>query len=146
MITPTGLAQQTNPATAKPDDPLSSEEKAIQQIEVDLLSAERNIDPAVINRIFSEDWVNLTPTGLGSSKPAVLGNYKNHSGVTPPYSVDAQDMRIYILGDSAVAAYVKVYKAKENGNVAHQDITDIFTKMNGVWKVRVSRTSPHAEQ
>jgi hypothetical protein len=57
-----------------------------------------------------------------------------------------QDMRIYALGDLAVAAYVKVYRAKENGNVAHHDRTDVFSKVGGIWKLRITRTTVHADQ
>ena len=55
-------------------------------------------------------------------------------------------MRIYILGDSAVAAYTKIYTAKENGNVVHEATTHIFTKDHGTWKMRSSRaTVPKSE-
>jgi hypothetical protein len=43
-----------------------------------------------------------------------------------------RDMHIYILDNTAVAAYAKTYTAKENGNVAHEDTTRIFTKNHGV--------------
>jgi len=146
MIAATGSAQQTSPSTVKAVDPLSDDEKVIEQLEADLLKAERNTDPTVIDRIFSDDWLNLSPTGLGGNKPAILGNFKDHSGEAPPYTVSTQDMRIYALGDLAVAAYVKVYRAKENGNVAHHDRTDVFSKVGGVWKLRITRTTVHADQ
>jgi hypothetical protein len=60
--------------------------------------------------------------------------------------VETADMRIYILGDSAVAAYTKIYTAKENGNVVHEATTHIFTKDHGTWKMRSSRaTVPKSE-
>src|ERR1051325_8182370 len=103
----TGLAQSTN---LNPDAPSMNDEKAIEQLETELLKAEQNTPPAVIDRIFSDDWINLTPTGLGPNKPAVLDDFREHAGKEPPYFVHTEKMRIYVFGDSAVAAYVKVYK------------------------------------
>ena len=38
-------------------------------------------------------------------------------------------MNIFVLSDaSAVAAYVKIYVAKENKNVAREDTTHVFKK------------------
>jgi hypothetical protein len=50
-------------------------------------------------------------------------------------------MHICVLGDTAVAAYDKAYIAKENGNLVHEDTTHIFTKVQGTWKLRISRAS-----
>jgi len=48
-------------------------------------------------------------------------------------------MHIVVRGDTAVAAYTKTYTAKENGNIAHQDSTDIFTRVHGAWRLTISR-------
>ena len=114
----------------------------IEQIELDLLKAERNTDPTVMETALAEDYVNLTPTGVGPGKAALLQNFREHAGEAPPYSVRREDMNIFVLNDaSAVAAYVKIYVAKENKNVAREDTTHVFTKKDGTWKLRVSRAS-----
>jgi SnoaL-like domain len=69
-----------------------------------------------------------------------------HAGQAPPYSVENSDMHIYILGDTAVTAYVRTYKAKENGNVSREDTTHIFVKDHGAWKLKVSRASIRAAE
>src|SRR4051812_7202971 len=104
-----GWAQHTSP---NPDASSTSDEKIIEQLETDLLKAEQNTDPAVIDKIFSDDWISLTPTGLGPNKPAALDDFREHAGKEPPYFVHTEKMRIYVFGDSAVAAYVKAFKAK----------------------------------
>ena len=101
----------------------------IEQIELDLLKSERNTDPTVMETALAEDYVNLTPTGVGPGKTALLENFREHAGEAPPYSVRQEDMNIFVLNDaSAVAAYVKIYVAKENKNVAREDTTHVFTK------------------
>ena len=114
----------------------------IEQIELDWLRGERDTDPTVVERVLTDDYVNLTPTGIGPGKAALLKNFREHAGEAPPYSVRQEDMHIFILNDlSAVAAYVKIYVANENKNVAREDTTHVFTKEHGTWKLRVSKAS-----
>jgi hypothetical protein len=77
----------------------------IQQIELDWLKAERTTDPTLVERVLADDYVNLTPTGIGPGKAALLKNFREHLGEAPPYSVLQQDMHIFVLNDvSAVAS------------------------------------------
>lgn len=117
------------------------DEKAIQQIEADFLKAERITDIAVLERVLADDYVNVVPRGLGPNKAELAKNLEARAGQTPPYSVETKDMRVYVLGDTAVATFLKTYTAKENSNVAQEEATHIFTKDRGVWKLRVSRAS-----
>lgn len=85
-------------------------------------------------------------TRLAPGKAELLKTWRASAGQALPYTVETADMRIYILGDSAVAAFTKTYTAKENGNVAHEATTHVFTKDHGTWKMRFSRsTNPRSE-
>jgi len=75
-------------------------------------------------------------------KVELLRNFREHSGEVLAYSVRQQDMHIFILSEtSAVAAYMKVYEANENKDVAREDTTHVFTKDHGTWRLRISRVS-----
>jgi uncharacterized protein (TIGR02246 family) len=115
--------------------------QAIRQIEDEWLKAERATDPAALDRILADDFVNLSTTGLAPGKAQILMNFHVHAGQPPAYTVETSDMRIYIFGDTAVAAFSKTYTAKENGNIAHEAMTHVYTKDHGVWKLRLSRSS-----
>ena len=122
----------------------------IQQIEDDLLKGERTTDVSVLERVFADDYVSLTPHGFGPTKAELTKELTPQAGQAPPYTVEIGDMHIYLLGDTAVAAFVKTYTARENGNVAREDTTHIFTKDHGAkdhgsWRLRISRTSDRME-
>jgi len=125
----------------------SADSRVIRQLEMDWLQAESTTDPIIVERLLAKEYVNLTPTGTGPGKAELVKQFNDRSGNAPPYSVRQHNMRIFILNDtSAVATYVKEYVAKENGNVAREDTTDIFTKDGQTWKIRLSRTSPHTSE
>jgi hypothetical protein len=113
--------------------------KQIQQIEDDWLNAERTTNIEVLERIMADDYVSLNSGAMGPGKVQLLQGLRPKAGQAPPYSVDTQDMHIYILDNVAVAAYTKTYVAKENGNVGREDNTHIFKKDHGVWKLKISR-------
>ena len=139
-LTPVGasLFAQSTPS-APPDDV-----KAIQQIEDDWLRGERTTDISAFERVLADDYVNLTQRGIGPGKAKIIDQVRAHAGQAPPYSVDIADMHIYILCDVAVAAYVKTYTAKANGNVMREDNTHIYKREHGAWKLKISRESDHS--
>lgn len=130
-----------NPSDSSPKAAPQSESQAIQRIEDDWLKGENTTDIAALERVLADDYVNLGPRGLGPGKAEIISHLQPRAGQAPPYSLDVKDMHIYILGDTAVAAYVKTYTAKENGNVVHEDTTHIFTKDHGTWRLKISRAS-----
>jgi len=138
----TSFAIGQNQAKLSPQSPATEvDQRTIQQIEDDWLKGEKMTDMAVLERVLADDYVNLTPSGPGPGKAEILKHLQPRAGQSPPYSLETRDMHIYILGDTAVAAYVKAYTAKEGGNVVREDTTHIFTKDHGSWKLRISRAS-----
>src|SRR5260370_40177804 len=131
-----------NPSNSTPKAAtIQNDSEVIQQIEDDWLKGENTTDIAVLNRVLADDYVNLTPRGLGPGKAEIISHLQPRAGQAPPYSLETADMRIYILGDTAVAAYVKTYTDKGNGNIVREDTTHIFTKDHGAWRYRISRAS-----
>jgi hypothetical protein len=127
-------------------NPSMTTTQSILQIEDDWLKAEQHTDPAVLERVLADDFVNLGPSGLAPGKSQLLKNFQAHAGEAPAYVVETSDMRVYLLGETAVAAYVKTYTGKESGATAREDTTHIFTKDHGVWKLRMSRSTLRSGQ
>jgi ketosteroid isomerase-like protein len=126
-----------NARTSKDDS------ETIRVLENDWLKAERTTDPALLERIMAQDFVGIGSNGLTPGKTQLFKGWQPHAGQAPPYNVETSDMRIFVLGDTAVAAYTKTYTAKQTGNVAHEDVTDVFTKDHGIWNLRFSRATRH---
>lgn len=143
-----GFSPRQQESASKPATAATSEadEKAILQIEEELLESEKSTDPEAVSKLFADDWVNLIPNGnLGTTKSKLLESLQEHIGEAPPYTTSQQQMRIYVFGDTATAIYVKEYVKKSDKTTAHQDVTDIFTRSGETWKLRLTRTSPHQE-
>ena len=71
-----------------------------------------------------------------------------HRGELQPYSAQQQDLQVFLFGSTAVATYVEEDTAKPDqhllwGNKLQTDATDVFVKDGGIWKLRLSRGSPH---
>lgn len=122
-----------------------ADQRAIQQIEDALVKGENTPDPAVFDRVLADDYETLNPGGPGPGKAQIVKGLQAHAGQPSPYSVEERDMHIYILGNTAVAACVRTYTAKANGNLAREDKTHVFTKDHGTWKLRFSRASIRKE-
>ena len=122
------------------NDPKNNSE-LIQQLEGSWLRAERTTDPALLDKVMADDFVGIGTNGQTPGKAQLLKNWRSQAGQAPPYTVETSDMRIYVLGNAAVATYTKTYTAKQNGNIAHEDVTDVFTEQDGSWKLRLSRST-----
>jgi hypothetical protein len=128
--------QQSTAATG-----VQSDTNAIQTLEADLLKSEATTNIAFMERTLADDYVNLVRSGPGPGKKEIIEGMKPHAGQAPPYSVEMHDLQVYLLGDTAVAVFVKTYTAKENGNMANEDITHVFARDHGSWKLKISRAS-----
>lgn len=91
----------------------------------------------------ADDFIGIGTHGQTPGKAQLLKNWRSQAGRAPPYAVETSEMRVFALGEAVVATYAKTYTAKENGNVAHEDVTDVFTRQNGSWRLRLSRSSLH---
>jgi hypothetical protein len=118
-------------------------EQQILQLEAEMLKGEMNSDPAVVEKIYADDCIN--PSDPGWTKAKLVDGIKNdYRGQAPPYIASQEDMHVYMLGDTAIAMYVKKYVVREDpSQVDLWDQTEIFVSSAGTWKLKISRSSPH---
>jgi hypothetical protein len=76
------------------------------------------------------------------TKVKLIEGIRKSQGQAPPYIAREEDMHVYMLADTAVAIYVKEYAVRTNPNqVDRQDLTDIFVRSAGTWKLKISRAT-----
>jgi hypothetical protein len=74
-------------------------------MEANWLQGERTTDVAVLEQVLADEFVNLVPSGgIGATKADLIRNLRPRAGQAPPYLLETQDMRVHVLGDTAVAA------------------------------------------
>ncbi len=119
------------------------DEQQIRQLEAEMLKGEMNSDPAVFEKILADDCLML-PAGPDLTKARLVEGISKSHGQAPPYIAIEEDMHVYMLGGTAVAIYLKEYAVRANPNqVDRQDLTDVFVRSDGTWKLKISRSSPH---
>jgi hypothetical protein len=85
----------------------------------------------------------MLPAGPDLTEAKLVEGVYKSQGQAPPYIAREEDMHVYMLGDTAIAMYVKEYAVRANPNqVDRQDLTDVFVRTAGTWKLKISRSSP----
>lgn len=124
--------------------PSSKDEQQIRQLESELLKGEMNSDPAVFEKILADDYLILN-NGMhpGPTRAKLVEGVRKAQGQAPSYTAREEDMQVYMLGDTAIAMYVKEYaaRAKPSQVVDPEDVSDVFVRSGGSWKLKISRAS-----
>lgn len=142
------LIAATAAFSQKPGVPTSTsevsqkDEQQILQLEAEMLKGEMNSDPVVFEKILADDCLHL-PAGPDLTKAKLIEGVRKSQGQAPPYTASEEDMRVYVLGDTAIAVYVKKYAVRDNPDqVDREDLTEVFVRSAGTWKLKISRSSP----
>ena len=148
------LPSQHDPARAAAGrtETQHSDSESLIQIEKDLFKAHWTSDPEVVemvDKVFADDWVNLEPDRRGPGKPEMMELlnrlYRDKKALPKPYpDMQQRDLQVFLFGNTAVATYFYEDTAKPDQHPT--DVTDLFMKDGGAWKLRLSRASPHFQQ
>jgi uncharacterized protein DUF4440 len=103
-------------------------------------------DPEVIGKLVANDWVNYSPDGQSSGKPELMEHLRQQPGQLPPIVGRQEDLKVFLFGDTAVAVYVEEPGTNLPFSTLQTDATDVFVKVGGEWKLRMSRGSPRLQQ
>jgi len=142
LIVATAAFSQKSAVSASAREVSYKDDQQIRQLETELLEGEMNSDPAVFEKILADDCLML-PAGPDLTKAKLVEGVYKSRGQAPPYIASEEDMNVYILGDTAIAMYVKEYAVRANPNqVDRQALTDVFVRIAGTWKLKISRSSP----
>ena len=103
------------------------------QIERDWATANAKNDWAAMDKIQAAEYVNNTD-GLIRSKKQLLAEMK--SGVSKAASAEAGEMKVLVLGETAIVHGLWTEKSTLNGKDTSGTYryTDIFAKRDGRWQ------------
>jgi hypothetical protein len=142
LIVATGVFSQNPRVAASTSEISQNGDQQILQIEAEMLRSEMNSDPATVEKIYADDCIN--PTRPDWTKAELLKFVQEYQGQAPPYIASEENMRVYMLGDTAIAMFVKKYVVRDNPDqVDRQDITDVFVRSGGTWKLKLGWSRPH---
>jgi hypothetical protein len=143
------VAQQLPRSTSQTQQ---SDTESLVQLEKDLFKAHWTNDPEVVSladKVFANDWVNLEPDRRGPGKPEMmefLNRLFQDKKTLPKPVPDMQqrDLQVFLFGNTAVATYFEEDTVKPDQHPL--DVTDVFVKDGGTWKLKLSRASPHFQK
>jgi ketosteroid isomerase-like protein len=142
LIVATAAFSQKPGVSASSNEVSQKDEHQIRQLESEMLKGEMNSDEAIVEKIYADDCVIL-PGRPGWTKARLVEAIHDSQGRTPPYIASEEDMHVYVLGDTAIAMYVKKYAVRANPDqVDRWDQTDVFVRTADTWKLKISRSSP----
>ena len=110
-------------------------------MEEELLKVEKGFTDAIarndlkaIERFVTDDWIIINADGGTIDRQRFLEVIK--SGALTHNSMESDDMRVRVYGDSAVVTAVTRSKGTFMGQQfsTHERSTDVFVKLNGQWR------------
>ena len=117
-------------------------EQTLTKIENDILAALLKKDAAGFGQHFADDAVLITPDGTPQTKAQLLADLM--SGDLVIESSQISEMKVRVLGDTAVVTYITTDKGKYKGTdiTGRYRWTDVFARQAGTWKIVAGQGTP----
>lgn len=126
--------------TQKPAESKDSSEQAVLQAIQTWLEADEHQDRATLNKIIGDDFVGTAPRGRVVNKRDIIPEEGTTGG--HGLSINAQDIKVRILGDTAIA--IGRGLPKTQGPEARPELrfTVVFAKRADHWQMVAAHLSP----
>jgi ketosteroid isomerase-like protein len=118
--------------TAKPAAPTGNAEQAVLQMTQAWLDADERQDRAALDKIIADDFLGTTPGGRTVNKQDVIPE-EGKPGRS--LSINTQDLKVRIFGDTAVVDGRGVPKTQEGGVRPELRFTVVFVKRADRWQM-----------
>jgi ketosteroid isomerase-like protein len=131
---------QGSPAATSTAD--ANDQKTVMQIEQDMTAALLKGDVSVNERYQTDDFIFTAPNATVMNKAQGIADIK--SGDLKFESSKIEDMKVLVVGNTAVATY----RTTDKGKYKDQDLsgeyrwTDTFVKQNGRWQLIAGQGTP----
>lgn len=118
-----------------------SDDAAFKAIVKQMTDAQTNYDAAALNRIYTEDFIEISPVGEFDPREKVLGFYKPElkpDSTKMAVVVEASEYSIRNYGKTAVVITKLTFKVTANGvEIPPRSMraTIVFRNARGTWKI-----------
>ena len=136
MAVTTAFAQ----TAAKTVERSDSGEQAVLQATQAWLDADERQDRATLDKLIADDFVGTAPRGRAVSKRDIIpeeGTTRGHG-----LSISAQDLKVRLLGDTAIVVGRGVPKTQERVPRPELRFTVVFAKRAERWQMVAAHLSP----
>jgi len=117
-------------------------EKAVAALEQQWLQSQKTNNPELVAPLLAEKFISTAADGKITDRTATLANAK----ATKYASVDYEDVKVTVFGDTAIATGTFVGKGTDPSGKpfeSHERFTDTWVKMpGGKWQCVASHVSP----
>ena len=140
MIAAASLGFAQTPAKQPPA--AAGVEQTLTKIENDIVAALLKKDAAGFGQHFADDAVLITPDGTPQTKAQLVADLK--AGDLVVESSQISEMKVRVIGDTAVVTYITTDKGKYKGTdiSGRYRWTDVFARQAGAWKIVAGQGTP----
>jgi ketosteroid isomerase-like protein len=127
-----------SPSLALGQNTSTKMQEEILRLEKEFSQAIAKNDAEAVGRFLADDWIIIDPDGGIIDRASFLGVIK--SGALTHETMESDDTRVRIYGDTAIVTALTTTKGKFNGQVftTQERATDVFVKQNGRWQCALS--------
>ena len=126
--------------TARAPEPNESAEQAVLQVTHAWLDADERQDRAALDKIIADDFVGTAPRGRTVNKQDIIPEEGTTGG--HGLSINAQDVKVRIFGDTAIVTGRGVPKTQEREKRPELRFTVVFVKRADRWQMVAAHLSP----
>ena len=124
-----------SPAAASKPTPSENPEPAIRKLVTERDQAIQGADVATIDRIYADDYISTSSSGLMRTKAQVIEDFK--SGALKIESISSDDVNVRQHGDTVIVTGRMTSKGKDRDREVSGEnrFTQVYVRKNGRWQL-----------
>lgn len=116
-------------------DHRSSVEQAIRQLDKERIQAQIGADAAALDRIYTDDFIGVGPSGTVRTKPQVISDFT--SGDLKFQSITTDEVQVQVYEKTAVETGLSTMVGQDRGKAVPGDtrFTRVWINQQGHWRL-----------
>ena len=116
-------------------DQKNSVEQEIREVDKERIKAQIDADAVALNRIYSDDFIGVGPSGTVRTKPQVISDFT--SGTLKFQSITTDEVQVRVYENTAVETGLSTMVGQDKGKAVPRDnrFTRVWVKRQGRWRL-----------